>query len=165
VFVDETRPLLQGARLNTWELSRWGIPFTLICDNMAAVVMGKGRIDCVIVGADRIAANGDTANKVGTYGLACLARAHEVPFYVAAPLSSFDRSLSNGAGIPVEERPDGEITQWGGRRIAARGSGVFNPAFDVTPSRLIAAIVTEAGVMRAPYRRGISRAFREAGKN
>ncbi|GAB4316690.1 MAG: S-methyl-5-thioribose-1-phosphate isomerase [Candidatus Sumerlaeia bacterium] len=155
VFVDETRPLLQGARLNVWELRQWGIPCTLICDNMAAVVMQQGRVDCVIVGADRIAANGDTANKVGTYGLACLARIHRIPFYVAAPLSSFDATLSTGADIPIEQRPAEEITEWGGRRIAVKDAGVFNPAFDVTPARLITAIVTQSGILRPPYRRRI----------
>lgn len=164
VFVDETRPLLQGARLNTWELRQWGIPYTLICDNMAAIVMRKGLVDGVIVGADRIAANGDTANKVGTYGLSCLARAHRVPFYVAAPLSSFDISLKSGEQIPVEERRAEEITEWGQRRTAARGSAVFNPAFDVTPAAHIAAIVTEAGVLRPPYRRSIAAAFKQAGR-
>ena len=155
VFVDETRPLLQGARLTTWELQQAGIPATLICDNMAAVVMSQGKVSCVIVGADRIAANGDTANKVGTYGLAVLAKAHGVPFYVAAPVSTFDLTLESGAEIPIEERPPEEITEGFGRRIAPEGTAVYNPAFDVTPAGLIAAIVTERGIIRNPSRKTI----------
>ena len=150
VFADETRPLLQGARLTTWELQQAGIPVTLICDNMAAVVMRQGKVRCVIVGADRIAANGDTANKIGTYGLSIVAQAHDVPFYVAAPVSTFDLALASGAEIPIEERPAEEITEGMGRRIAPEGTEVYNPAFDVTPAKLIAAIVTERGLIHNP---------------
>ncbi len=148
VFADETRPLLQGARLTAWELHRRGVPVTLICDSMAAVVMRQRRVSAVIVGADRIAANGDTANKIGTYGLAVLARAHQVPFYVAAPTSTFDLTIASGEMIPIEQRDEQEVTQWGARRIAPEGIGVFNPAFDVTPAELISAIVTENGVIQ-----------------
>ncbi len=155
VFADETRPLLQGARLTTWELQQAGIPVTLICDNMAAVVMAQGKVDCVIVGADRIAANGDTANKIGTYGLAIVAQAHDVPFYVAAPVSTFDLTLESGAEIPIEERPAEEITEGMGRRIAPEDTEVYNPAFDVTPADLIAAIVTERGIIRNPSKEAI----------
>jgi len=155
VFADETRPLLQGARLTTWELQQAGIPVTLICDNMAAVVMAQGKVDCVIVGADRIAANGDTANKIGTYGLAIVAQAHDVPFYVAAPVSTFDLTLASGSEIPIEERPAEEITEGMGRRIAPEDTEVYNPAFDVTPAELIAAIVTERGIIRHPSKENI----------
>jgi methylthioribose-1-phosphate isomerase len=148
VYVDETRPLLQGARLTTWELSRHGIPTTLICDSMAAQVMREGRVQSVITGADRIAANGDTANKIGTYGLAVLAAAHQIPFYVAAPSSTFDLSLADGRAIPIEERGADEITCGLGRQIAPDGVDVYNPAFDVTPAALIAAIITERGLIR-----------------
>lgn len=148
VFADETRPLLQGARLTAWELHRRGVPVTLICDSMAAVVMRQCGVSAVIVGADRIAANGDTANKIGTYGLAILARAHQVPFYVAAPTSTFDLSIAGGNLIPIEQRDEREIVEWGARRIAPEGIGVFNPAFDVTPAELISAIVTENGVVQ-----------------
>lgn len=147
VFADETRPLLQGARLTAYELKQAGIDVTLICDNMAAQVMREGRIDAVIVGADRIAANGDTANKVGTYGLAILAAHHRVPFIVAAPSSTFDLSLADGSGIPIEQRDSREITQGMGKQTAATGTGTYNPAFDVTPASLIRAIVTERGVI------------------
>jgi len=149
-YADETRPLLQGARLTTWELQQAGIPVTLICDNMAAVVMREGKVDAVIVGADRIAANGDVANKIGTYGLSVLAREHGVPFYVAAPASTFDLSLPDGAGIPIEQRDPGEVARWGERVIAPDGIEVYNPAFDVTPARNVAAIITERGVIRRP---------------
>jgi methylthioribose-1-phosphate isomerase len=145
VFADETRPLLQGARLTAWELRRRGVPVTLICDNMAAQVMREGRVQAVIVGADRIAANGDTANKIGTYGLAVLARAHAIPFYVAAPSSTFDLSIPTGDHIPIEQRDPREVTHAFGRATAPEGVGVYNPAFDVTPARLIAAIITEKG--------------------
>jgi methylthioribose-1-phosphate isomerase len=147
VFADETRPLLQGARLTTWELQRRGVPVTLICDNMAAQVMREGRVQLVIVGADRIAANGDTANKIGTYGLALLARAHEIPFYVAAPSSTFDLALADGSGIPIEQRDPREITHGFGRQTAPEGVSVYNPAFDVTPASLISGIITERGVI------------------
>ncbi len=148
VFADETRPLLQGARLTAWELHRRGVPVTVICDSMAAVVLRQRRVSAVVVGADRIAANGDTANKIGTYGLAVLARAHQVPFYVAAPTSTFDLGLACGELIPIEQRDEREVAQWGTRRIAPEGISVFNPAFDVTPAELISAIVTENGIIR-----------------
>ena len=151
VYVDETRPLLQGARITAFELAQAGVPVTLICDNMAAAVMAQGKVDAVIVGADRIAANGDVANKIGTYGLALIARAHGVPFYVAAPSSTLDPSLASGALIPIEERGDDEVTCGMGRRTAPAGIRVYNPAFDVTPARLVTAIVTERGVHRPPY--------------
>lgn len=147
VYVDETRPLLQGARLTAWELQQRGIPATLICDSMAAQVMREGRVQAVITGADRIAANGDSANKIGTYGLAVLAAAHDLPFYIAAPSSTFDLSLPSGAGIPIEQRAPEEITEGFGRRTAPTGIDVYNPAFDVTPARLIRAIITERGVI------------------
>lgn len=151
VYVDETRPLLQGARLTTWELMQEGIDVTLICDNMAAQVMKEGRVNCVLVGADRIAANGDTANKIGTYGLALLARAHNIPFYVAAPTSTFDLTLAGGDKIPIEERSEEEITCGFGRRTAPEGVKVYSPAFDVTPAHLITAIITERGIAKSPY--------------
>ena len=147
VYVDETRPLLQGARLTAWELQRRGIDVTLICDSMAAQVMREGRVQAVVVGADRIAANGDTANKIGTYGVAVLAAAHDIPFYVAAPLSTFDLSLANGSQIPIEQRRPEEITHSFGHRTAPEGIAVYNPAFDVTPARLIRAIICERGVI------------------
>ncbi len=147
VFADETRPLLQGARLTTWELMQAGIDVTLICDSMAAVVMRQGKVNLVVVGADRIAANGDTANKIGTYGVAVLAREHAVPFYVAAPVSTFDLSLANGEGIPIEERKAEEVTHGFGKQTAPDGVKVYNPAFDVTPARLITGIVTERGII------------------
>jgi len=148
VFADETRPLLQGARLTTWELMQAGIDVTLICDNMAAQVMKEGKINCVIVGADRIAANGDTANKIGTYGVAILAKEHKIPFYVAAPTSTFDLKLANGDLIPIEQRKAEEITEGFGKRTAPQGVKVYNPAFDVTPARLIDAIITEKGIIK-----------------
>jgi methylthioribose-1-phosphate isomerase len=148
VWADETRPLLQGARLTAWELQQLGIPVTLICDSMAAQVMREGRVQLAIVGADRIAANGDTANKVGTYGVALLAHAHGIPFYVAAPSSTFDLSLTDGSAIPIEQRDPREITHGFGRQTAPDGIPVYNPAFDVTPHDLIAGIVTEKGVIR-----------------
>ncbi len=151
VFADETRPWLQGARLTAWELLQDGIPVTLLPDVAAASLLGSGRIGCVVVGADRIARNGDTANKVGTYPLALAAHAASVPFFVAAPISTVDLRAQNGAEIPIEERSPSEVTHVGGARIAAEGVQVFNPAFDVTPARYIAAIVTERGVARAPY--------------
>jgi methylthioribose-1-phosphate isomerase len=147
VFVDETRPLLQGARLTAWELAQRKIPATLICDNMAAQVMREGKVQAVVVGADRITANGDTANKIGTYGVAVLAHAHGIPFYVAAPTSTFDLSLTTGESIPIEQRAASEITHGFGRATAPEGIDVYNPAFDVTPARLIRAIITEKGVI------------------
>ncbi len=151
VYADETRPLLQGARLTTWELMQDNIPVTLITDNMAGYVMKEGLIDCVIVGADRIAANGDTANKIGTYSVAVLAKEHNIPFYVAAPLSTFDFALASGEQIPIEERSADEVTHIAGRRIAPAGVRVFNPAFDVTPHKYIAALITEKGIVYPPY--------------
>jgi methylthioribose-1-phosphate isomerase len=148
VFVDETRPLLQGSRLTAWELVQHGLDVTLICDNMAAQVMREGKVTMVVVGADRIAANGDTANKIGTYGVALLAHAHGIPFYVAAPSSTFDLSLATGDAIPIEQRDPREVTHGFGAPTAPAGVHVYNPAFDVTPARLITAIVTERGVIR-----------------
>jgi methylthioribose-1-phosphate isomerase len=147
VYVDETRPLLQGARLTAWELMQAEIPATLICDSMAATVMREGRVQAVIVGADRIAANGDVANKIGTYQVALSAAAHDIPFYVAAPSSTFDLSIASGTEIPIEERQPEEITHGFGRQTAPAGIDVYNPAFDVTPARLIRAIVCEKGVI------------------
>lgn len=151
VFADETRPLLQGARLTAWELSQAGIPVTLVTDGMAGSLMAAGKVDMVIVGADRIAANGDAANKIGTYSLAVLAKHHKIPFIVVAPSSTVDREIANGQLIPIEERAAEEITQIAGTRMAAAGARVFNPAFDVTPAALISHIVTEDGVLCAPY--------------
>jgi methylthioribose-1-phosphate isomerase len=150
VYADETRPLLQGARLTTWELMKAKIPVTLICDNMAAQVMKEGKIDMVVTGADRIAANGDAANKIGTYGVALLAKAHNIPFYIAAPKSTFDFSLKDGSMIPIEERKDEEITCGFGKRTAPRGVKTYNPAFDVTPAGLITGIITEYGIINKP---------------
>jgi methylthioribose-1-phosphate isomerase len=151
VYADETRPLLQGARITAFELMHAGIPVVLICDNMAATVMAHGKIDAVIVGADRITANGDTANKIGTYGVALMAKAHHIPFYVAAPSSTFDGTLKNGTEIPIEERGEEEITCGFGKRTAPQGITVFNPAFDVTPASLITAFITENGVIEPPF--------------
>jgi methylthioribose-1-phosphate isomerase len=159
VFADETRPLLQGARLTAWELSRAGIEVTLLCDNMAGSLMSRGSVDLVITGADRIAANGDTANKIGTYTVACLARRHNIPFYVAAPFSTFDLSLPDGSRIPIEERGPSEVTEPFGRRVAPEGVKVFNPAFDVTPAELISAFVTDRGIIRPPFRENLARAL------
>ncbi|HEY7983780.1 MAG TPA: S-methyl-5-thioribose-1-phosphate isomerase [Ktedonobacterales bacterium] len=151
VFVDETRPVLQGARLTAWELARAGVPHTLITDSMAAHFMRAGGIRGVFVGADRIAANGDVANKIGTYGLAVLAAAHGIPLYVVAPRSTIDLALADGGAIPIEQRAPDEVRQFGGVLVAPAESPVANPAFDVTPGRLVAAIITEAGIARAPY--------------
>lgn len=151
VFVDETRPLLQGSRLNYLELRNAGVDAVLQPDAAAASAMARCGIDLVIVGADRIARNGDTANKIGTYGLAVLAAHHGIPFYVAAPASTFDFTLAGGDRIPIEERSAGEVTEFAGRRVAPEGAAVYNPAFDVTPAHLIAAFVTEAGILRPPY--------------
>jgi methylthioribose-1-phosphate isomerase len=148
VFADETRPLLQGARLTAWELSRRGVPVTLICDSMAAQVMKEGRVQMVVVGADRIAANGDTANKIGSYGVALLAKAHGIPFHVAAPSSTFDLSIPDGSAIPIEQRDSREITHGFGAATAPEGVAAYNPAFDVTPAPLIASIITERGLIR-----------------
>lgn len=151
VYADETRPFLQGARLTAWELMADGIPTTVICDNMAASLMRGGKIQAVVVGADRIAANGDTANKIGTYSVAILAKEHGIPFYVAAPWSTIDMATPTGDAIPIEERPAVEVTHHGGKQLTPRGVGICNPAFDVTPAKYVTAIVTERGVLRAPY--------------
>jgi methylthioribose-1-phosphate isomerase len=157
VYVDETRPVLQGARLTAWEMKKEKIPATLITDSMAGFLMQQGKIDKIIVGADRIAANGDTANKIGTYSLAVLAKAHGLPFYVAAPLSTFDLSLKTGAEINIEERNSDEVTKFRGVSTAPRGIKVYNPAFDLTPARYINAIITEEGIMTKPYHSSIAR--------
>ncbi len=156
VYSDETRPLLQGSRITAFELSAADIPVTVICDNMAATVMARGLVDAAIVGADRIAANGDTANKIGTYGVALFAKAHNIPFYVAAPSSTFDTSISDGIKIPIEERDREEIVCGFGKQTAPKNVAVFNPAFDVTPNNLITAIITEKGVLYPPYTKSIS---------
>lgn len=156
VFVDETRPLLQGARLTAWELQQRGFDATLICDSMAAQVMREGRAEAVVTGADRIAANGDSANKIGTYSLAVLARAHNIPFYIAAPTSTFDLSIASGAEIPIEQRDPKEITHAFGRQTAPNGIKVYNPAFDVTPAELITAIICDRGVIRPVTREKIA---------
>ena len=159
VFADETRPFLQGARLTAWELVRDGIDTTVITDNMAGALMRQGKVNFVVVGADRIAANGDTANKIGTYGVAVLAREHKIPFYVAAPLSTIDLKTPDGDHIPIEERSAKEVTHVGGKQLAPAGAHVWNPAFDVTPSHLIAGIITERGIFRAPYLASLAGAF------
>ena len=159
VFADETRPFLQGARLTAWELVRDGINTTVITDNMAGALMRQGKVNFVVVGADRIAANGDTANKIGTYGVAVLAREHQIPFYVAAPLSTIDLKTPDGQHIPIEERNAKEVTHVGGSQLAPEGAHVWNPAFDVTPHHLIAGIITERGIFRAPYAESLARAF------
>lgn len=151
VYADETRPFLQGARLTAWELMADGIETTVICDNMAASLMRAGKIQAVVVGADRIAANGDAANKIGTYNVAILAKEHGIPFYVAAPWSTIDMATATGDAIPIEERPAVEVTHHGGKQLTPNGVGICNPAFDVTPAKYIAAIITERGVLRAPY--------------
>ena len=156
VYADETRPLLQGARLTAWELMQAGIDVTLICDNMAAQVMKEGRIQSVIVGADRSAANGDTANKIGTYNVAILANTHDIPFYVAAPTSTLDLSLETGDLIPIEQRAAEEVTEGFGSRTAPKGVKVYSPAFDVTPAHLITAIITEKGVAHPPYEKSLA---------
>ncbi len=159
VFVDETRPILQGARLTAWEMQQENIPATLITDNMAGFLMQQRKVDLVIVGADRIAANGDVANKMGTYSVAVLAKENGVPFYVAAPLSTLDISLPNGDVIPIEERNDEEVLSFRGARTAPAGMAVYNPAFDITPHRYVTAIVTEAGIIRTPYAENIQKLF------
>jgi methylthioribose-1-phosphate isomerase len=151
VFADETRPFLQGSRLTTWELMKDGIPTTLIADNMAGAMMRQGKINAVIVGADRIAANGDVANKIGTYTVAVLAKEHSIPFYVAAPWSTVDMNMPSGEGIPIEQRSPREVTHYAGKQVAPNGVQVENPAFDVTPNRYVSAIITERGIARAPY--------------
>ena len=151
VYADETRPFLQGSRLTAWELMADHIPTTVICDNMAASLMRQGKIQAVVVGADRIAANGDVANKIGTYNVAILAREHGIPFYVAAPWSSIDLATATGDAIPIEERSAKEVTHHAGRQVTPNGVGICNPAFDVTPAKYVTAIITERGVLRAPY--------------
>jgi methylthioribose-1-phosphate isomerase len=159
VIADETRPFLQGARLTAWELVRDGIETTVITDNMAGALMWQGQIDMVVVGADRIAANGDTANKIGTYSLAVLAREHNIPFYVAAPLSTVDLNTPDGHHIPIEERNAREVTHLGGSQLTPSGAKVRNPAFDVTPHHLIAGIITERGIVRPPFTESLKQAF------
>ncbi len=159
VYADETRPLLQGSRLTAWELNQSGVDVTVICDNMAAAVLREKNIDSIVVGADRIAKNGDVANKIGTYGLAILAKAHQVPFYVAAPLSTIDMKRDTGAQIPIEERKTEEITHGMGRQTAPSGIHVYNPAFDVTPNHLVTAIITEKGVAKGNYAEIFARWF------
>jgi methylthioribose-1-phosphate isomerase len=162
VLADETRPFMQGARLTAWELVRDGIETTVITDNMAGAIMRTGHIDLVVVGADRIAANGDTANKIGTYTVAVLAREHQIPFYVAAPLSTIDLSTPDGSQIPIEERNPREVTHLGGQQLTPVGALIRNPAFDVTPHHLIAGIITERGILRPPYSESLARAFEAA---
>lgn len=159
VFADETRPVLQGARLTAFELQQAGVDVTLICDNMAGAVMSKGWIQAVIVGTDRVAANGDVANKIGTYSVAVLAKAHGIPFYVASPLSTIDLNTPTGGDIPIEERHEDEITQGFGKRTAPLGVKVFNPAFDVTPNEYVTAIITEKGIIQAPYTENLRKLF------
>ena len=159
VFADETRPRQQGARITTFELAMDGIPVTLITDGMCSYFMSKGMIDMVVVGADRIAANGDTANKIGTYTVAIAAKYHNVPFYIAAPLSTIDTSIKSGVEIPIEERSHEEVTHINGKRICAEGINVINPGFDVTPHELIAGIITEKGILRPDYNKSIAEAF------
>jgi len=156
VYADETRPLLQGARLTAWELMQSGVDVTLICDNMAGKVMSEGKINLVVVGADRIAKNGDAANKIGTYTVAVLAKEHNVPFYIAAPSSTFDLSINSGSDIPIEERDPEEVTCGFGKRTAPIGVKVYSPAFDVTPAKFIAGIITEKGILRPPFEKSIA---------
>jgi len=163
VFADETRPLLQGARLTAWELKQQGIAVTVICDNMAGQVMKEGRVQLVIVGADRITANGDTANKIGTYSVAVLAQAHKIPFYIAAPTSTFDLSLPSGDSIPIEQRDPREVTHGFGRQTAPEGVAVYNPAFDVTPARLLTGIITERGLIQPVNQETIRRMLEASG--
>ncbi|HJT65890.1 MAG TPA: S-methyl-5-thioribose-1-phosphate isomerase [Pyrinomonadaceae bacterium] len=165
VIADETRPFLQGLRLTAWELAKDDIPVTVITDNMAGHVMKSGKVDAVVVGADRIAANGDTANKIGTYMVAVLAREHNIPFYVAAPLTTLDLSLKSGDEIPIEERDPSEVTHIREQQLAPDGVDVHNPAFDVTPNHLIAAIITDKGVARPPYDVSLKKFFKSAEKN
>jgi methylthioribose-1-phosphate isomerase len=155
VFADETRPFLQGARLTAWELMKDNIPTTVLCDNMAAALMRQGRIQAVIVGADRIAANGDVANKIGTYGVSILAKEHGIPFYVAAPWSTLDLATAHGDLIPIEQRAATEVTHSNGKQMTPHGVAIENPAFDVTPAKYVTAIITERGVLRAPYEQSI----------
>jgi methylthioribose-1-phosphate isomerase len=157
VYADETRPFLQGSRLTAWELMKDGIPTTVISDNMAGVMMRQGKIRAIVVGADRIAANGDVANKIGTYSVAILAKEHGIPFYVAAPISTVDLECPEGSGIPIEQRNEKEVTHIAGKQMVPDGVSVENPAFDVTPAKYVAAIITEKGVARAPYEESLRR--------
>jgi methylthioribose-1-phosphate isomerase len=159
VLADETRPFLQGARLTAWELIRDGINTTVITDNMAGAMMRLGHVDLVVVGADRIAANGDVANKIGTYSVAVLAKEHDIPFYVAAPLSTVDLKTPDGSGIPIEERNEREVTHVGSNRLTPDGAQIRNPAFDVTPARYVTAIITERGIARAPFTESLAQLF------
>lgn len=161
VYACETRPFLQGSRLTAYELMRAGIPVTIITDNAAGSLMQQGKVEVVVVGADRIAANGDTANKIGTYTVAVLANANDIPFYVAAPRSTIDPSLADGSGIPIEQRSPAEVTHLNGRLIAPKGIGALNPAFDVTPNRIITGIITEVGILRKPYKKAIREALQK----
>jgi len=161
VYADETRPYLQGARLTAWELMHDGIPTTVLCDNMAGALMRQGRIQAVIVGADRIAANGDVANKIGTYSVAVLAKEHGIPFYVAAPWSTIDLATATGDAIPIEQRAEKEVTHSNGRQMTPTGVGIQNPAFDVTPAKYVTAIITERGVLRSPYEEAMRRMLEE----
>ncbi|MFQ5354846.1 MAG: S-methyl-5-thioribose-1-phosphate isomerase, partial [Thermodesulfobacteriota bacterium] len=161
VLADETRPFLQGARLTAWELKKDGIDVTLIADNMAGHLMKEGLVDAVVVGADRIASNGDACNKIGTYTVAVLAKEHKIPFYVAAPTSTIDMDIKTGAEIPIEERSTKEITHIAGKRLAPMGIKIKNPVFDVTPARLITAIITEKGVVKKPFKAGIKALFKK----
>ncbi|TVX97360.1 S-methyl-5-thioribose-1-phosphate isomerase [Cohnella terricola] len=162
VFADETRPVLQGARLTAFELQQAGVDVTLICDNMAGHVMSKGWVQAVIVGTDRVAANGDVANKIGTYSVAVLAKAHNIPFYVACPLSTIDLSTPTGADIPIEERHPDEVAAGFGKRTAPEGVAIYNPAFDITPNELVTAIITEKGIVTAPYADSLRKLFEDA---
>ncbi|MBS1801386.1 MAG: S-methyl-5-thioribose-1-phosphate isomerase [Acidobacteria bacterium] len=164
VYADETRPYLQGARLTAWELLHDNIPTTVLCDNMAGSLMRQGEIQAVIVGADRIAANGDTANKIGTYSVAVLAKEHGIPFYVAAPLSTIDVNTPDGDAIPIEQRSATEVTHSNGKQMTPNGAAIQNPAFDATPAKYITAIITEHGVLRAPYEQSIREMFKAAAK-
>jgi methylthioribose-1-phosphate isomerase len=159
VYADETRPLLQGARLTAWELMEDNIPVTLIADSMAGYLMQQGKIDLVIVGADRVTANGDVANKIGTYSVAVLAKHHNIPFYVAVPFSTIDMSLATGQEIPIEERHHDEIRRLGSFQLAPEKVKVYNPAFDVTPASLITALITDQGIVKAPYEEGLAKLF------
>jgi methylthioribose-1-phosphate isomerase len=156
VYADETRPLLQGARLTAWELGRAGVPVTVVTDSMAAALMAAGRINLVLVGADRVAGNGDVANKIGTYGVAVLAHHHGIPFYVALPSSTFDTGAANGQEIPIEERDPEEIGSHGGRKVVPSGAGIWNPAFDITPAHLVTAFITDRGILRPPFEPAIA---------
>jgi methylthioribose-1-phosphate isomerase len=164
VWVDETRPYLQGARLTAWELQQIGIPMTLITDNMSGHLMQRGQVQFIVTGADRIAANGDSANKIGTYMLAVLAKEHAIPFYIAAPLSTIDLSIASGDLIPIEERSTEEVTVIGGKQFAPHGTKAAHPAFDVTPAKYIHGIITERGIVRPPFGQNLKMLFEEEGR-